>query len=86
MQNSLLAPGKLRALLEPGSNSVVFECGTWQSTGPLFNQVFVKLCAVWVGFRGGARDTQDVRYLAHIGTEPMLSLSTRGGHFKGCRL
>lgn len=35
-----------------------FECGTWQSTGPLFNQVFVKLCAVQVGFQVGARDTQ----------------------------
>lgn len=46
------------APLEPGSNSVVSECGTWQSTGPLFNQMFVKLYVVQVGFGVGARDTQ----------------------------
>lgn len=49
------------APLESGGNSVVSECGAWQSTGPLLNQVFVKLCAMQAGFRGGSRDTKDVR-------------------------
>lgn len=86
MQNSLLAPGScahpwsLDATVwywNVGLGSAPGHC----STNYLLSYVLCRWDSEW---EPGTH--KDVRYLAHIGTEPMPSLSTRGGHFRGCRL
>lgn len=64
---------------------MVSECRTWQSTGPLFNQVLIYvLCKQESESEPGTH--RDVRYSEYTGTEPLQPLLTKGGtiKYKGC--